>query len=133
MKVFIDTSGLYAMLVADDAHHGEAAAAFRRFVEAAAQLWTTSYVLVETAALLQRRVGMAAVRAFAESIRPLLTVRWVTAADHHAGIQAAIAGGDAGPSLVDHVSFRTMRAQAIPTALAFDEHFRRAGFSTERV
>ncbi len=85
MKVFIDTSGLYAMLVADDAHHGEAAAAFRRIVEAAAQLWTTSYVLVETVALLQRRVGMAAVRAFAESIRPLLTVRWVTAADHHAG------------------------------------------------
>ena len=57
MKVFLDASGIYAMPVADDAHHPEAAAAFRRLAESDAQIWTKSYVLVETIALLRRRVA----------------------------------------------------------------------------
>ena len=70
MKVFVDTSGLYAMFVVDDAQHAHAAAAFARLLEARAELGTTSYILVETVALLHRRVGSAAVRALAESIQP---------------------------------------------------------------
>ncbi len=51
---------------------------------AAAEILTTNYVLVETAALIQRRLGIEATRAFAESIVPLLAIEWIDP-EVHAG------------------------------------------------
>ena len=66
-SVFVDTSAFYAVLDADDEQHGAAVQAWDRLLgelaggEVAAV--THSSILVETVALAQRRLGMAAVRA----------------------------------------------------------------------
>jgi predicted nucleic acid-binding protein len=52
------------VLHAGDGYHARAARAFRELLESKQDLVTTSYVLVETTALLQHRFGLAAVRAF---------------------------------------------------------------------
>jgi len=83
MTVFIDTSAFYAVFDRDDSNHSEAKNVWTRLIHEAATFLTSNYVLVETAALLQHRLGMAAVRVFQEEVVPLtgfrkngIGVRW---------------------------------------------------------
>ena len=128
-RAFLDTSAAYALLVASDANHEPAAAAFERLRAGDAALVTTSYVLIETYALLGRRVGGKAVRAFRDDLGPLLDVTWVDEGLHDRGLDLVLDRGDAGLSLVDAVSFLAMRDKGIDEAFAFDRHFEEEGFA----
>ncbi len=126
-RVFVDTSAILALLVASDQAHGDAAGAFARLREDGAALATTSYVLVETYALLGRRVGREAVLGFRRSFAPLLEVEWVDRPLHERGLDL-LADRPHGVSLVDAVSFACMRQLRIDRAFAFDRHFDLEGF-----
>ena len=128
MKVFADTSGLYALLVANDAAHGQARTAFRTLEDQAATLVTSSFVLVETIALLQRRVGLEAVRGFQARLLPLLEVVWIDREWYQRGIERLYIETQRRVSLVDCLSFEIIEALGIEKAFAFDVHFPRAGF-----
>jgi predicted nucleic acid-binding protein len=91
---------------------------------------TTSYVLVETFALVQSRLGMEAVRALADDVVPVLRVQWVGETEHRLGVTALVAAGRRQLSLVDCVSFVTMRDLRLDTAFAFDRDFADQGFRT---
>lgn len=125
----MDTSGLYALLVSSDTCHERASAAFATLRREDARLVTTSYVLVETYALLQRRVGLEAVKALRRAFAPLLDVVWVDAALHHQALDDVEVAGGPAVSLVDASSFAVMRARSIERAFTFDAHFADAGFS----
>ena len=129
MTVFVDTSALYAVLDADDDQHSRAEAEWRRLVGAGYGLLTTSYVLVETTALVQHRLGMEAVGALEQEIRPVLRVEWVDGALHATGMASMLAAGRRGLSLVDCVSFAVMARAGLRQAFAFDDHFAGRGFS----
>lgn len=129
MTVYVDTSALYAYLVADDPEHTAAVAAFELLRADDRRLHTTSFVLVETIALLQARVGLAAVRTFHDDLRPLLDVTFVDDDLHEAGITALLAAGRRRLSLVDWVSFTDMRRRGIVEAFAFDDDFAEQGFT----
>jgi predicted nucleic acid-binding protein len=131
MTVFTDTSGIYAVFDRDDANHAKAKTAWTRLLEDRTTLLTNNYVLLETIALLQHRIGLDAVRAFHEDVEPLLQVEWVTEEQHRAGLEAALAAARKKLSLVDCVSFQTMRRHGVRTAFCFDAHFREQGFTTE--
>ncbi len=92
------------------------------------RLVTHNYVLIESAALLQRRLGIAALRSLVQDFQPLLEVEWVTEAQHRAATEALLAAGRKRLSLVDCVSFQTMRALGIRRVFCFDEHFAEQGF-----
>ena len=77
MSVFVDTSAFYSLLVKTEASHGRVGAAFARLLAASTPLWTTSFVIVETMALLQHRIGLAAARDFDEQLLPATRGRWV--------------------------------------------------------
>ncbi len=128
--VFVDTSGVYALLVASDAFHGRARAAFEALRKEDARLVTTSYVLVESYALLGRRIGVDAVRRFRVDVAPLMEVIWVDRALHEDALDSLIARGATDVSLVDAVSFAAMRAGSVDRALTFDAHFADEGFET---
>lgn len=128
--VFVDTSGVYALLVASDAFHGRARAAFEVLRKEDARLVTTSYVLVESYALLGRRIGVDAVRRFRVDVAPLMEVIWVDRALHEDALDSLIARGATDVSLVDAVSFAAMRAGSVDRALTFDAHFAEEGFET---
>jgi predicted nucleic acid-binding protein len=126
-RVFVDTSALLALLVADDEHHARAAASFEQLAREAAPLATTSYVLLETYALLGRRHGPAAVERFRASFALLLGVIWVDEDFHEAGLDRLAGGGGSGLSLVDAVSLVSMRRRRIERVFAFDPHLGRDG------
>jgi predicted nucleic acid-binding protein len=125
--VFVDTAGLYAVLDRDDANHQRAAAVWPELLRAS-RLVTHNYVLVETAALVQHRLGMAAARALAGDIVPLLAVVWMDEQRHAAAQHAWLAAGRKKLSLVDCASFLVMRECGIEGAFSFDGHFREQGF-----
>ena len=129
MIVFVDTSGIFAYLVQDDDMHVRAKAVFQSFAENNTQLLTSSYVLVETTALLQRRIGMDAVIDFHNKIQPLLDVIWVDEYWHTKAINRLITLNQKKVSLVDCLSFVIMDAREIGTAFSFDNHFEKNGFS----
>jgi predicted nucleic acid-binding protein len=128
-SLFIDTSAFLAMLDADDEHHSKAAAAWREILTDNVLLVSSNYVLVETFALVQNRLGMEAVRVFQEDIVPLLSIQWVNAAIHAAAVSALMAAARKRLSLVDCSSFVVMRQAGIKKAFTLDRHFREQGFA----
>ncbi|HSN89791.1 MAG TPA: PIN domain-containing protein [Anaeromyxobacteraceae bacterium] len=128
-RVFVDTSAAYALLDAGDAAHARARRAFGRLRDREDALVTTSYVLVETCALVLRRLGLPALRTFREEFSPLLDVVWVDARLHDEALDLLLARRRASLSLVDAASFVAMRRAGIEEAFAFDRHFQEEGFA----
>ena len=130
MSVFLDTSALFAVLDADDRYHAGADEVWRELIAGTEDLVSTNYVLVETFALIQRRLGMEAVRTLEEDILPLVRVLWIGESDHRSAVAAFLTAGRRELSLVDCVSFLVMRRQDIRVAFAFDQDFQAQGFDT---
>lgn len=128
MIVFVDTSALFALLDSADRNHGSAAEVWKELIDRQADLVCTNYVFVEAFALIQHRLGMEAARAFQDDIVPMLGVKWVTEEEHQAGLAAFLTAASRRLSLVDCVSFETMRSLGIQAAFAFDRHFSEQGF-----
>lgn len=127
MTTFVDTSALYAALDRDDQAHAAVASALRELL-GVNRLVTSSYVVVETAALVQARLGLRAARDLHERLLPALDIVWVGEDLHRAAVAALLAADRRDVSLVDRVSFELMRRRAISAALAVDAHFIEAGF-----
>jgi predicted nucleic acid-binding protein len=129
MRIFVDTSAFYALLDRDDAHHPRAKRAWTDLLKAVHALVTSNYVLVETLALLQNRLGMEAIRAFHDDILPLINIEFVALGTRRSGVADLLSASRRNLSLVDCVSFEVMRASGINTVFAFDKHFREQGFT----
>ena len=127
--VFVDTSALLALVVGSDRAHTEAREGFARLRAERASLVTSSYVLVETYALLQSRIGIGAVRVFREAFAPLLDVLWVDETAHEQALDDLLRRDARRLSLVDACSFALMRANRVDRAFAFDVHFRDEGYT----
>jgi predicted nucleic acid-binding protein len=126
--VFVDTSAIIAFLDADAPAHEAVTQEWRAAIETERPLYTSNYVLVETYALAQRRLGMEAVRSIANVIAPLLRPLWVDETLHGAAVAALLAANRRGLSLVDCTSFELMRRDGIRRALAVDDDFAQQGF-----
>lgn len=129
MAAFVDTSALYALLDADDLVHEEASATWDALRAADEVLFTTNYVLLETAMLLQRRVGLAAVEGLLRGLAPLLQVHCVGNDEHMVGVEALLAARRRDLNLVDCVSFAVMLHLHVADAFTFDAHFAEQGFT----
>lgn len=130
MIAFVDTSALLAVLDRQDQAHARARAIWEQLIDSAERLVTTNYVLVETYALTQSRLGLDAVRALTEDVVPVLHVYWVTDADHRAAVAALLAAHRRQLSLVDCTTFVVMRHLHLRAAFAFDTDFTAHGFET---
>ncbi|MGH7571770.1 MAG: type II toxin-antitoxin system VapC family toxin [Gemmatimonadota bacterium] len=124
----MDTSAVYAVLDRDDDMHPRAAEAWRELLEDSESLLTSNYVVLESFALVQRRLGMEALRVLAGDLLPIMSVEWVGQEDHRTAAQAVLAADRRNLSLVDCASFQLMRRIGVQAAFAFDRHFEEQGF-----
>lgn len=127
MLILVDTSAFLAILNKDDSHHSAAKKLWADLVYSKDVLISSNYILVESFALIQRRLGIDAARVFQEDILPLINMEWVNAETHKSGVSALLAAARKRLSLVDCVSFEIMRTLGIKTVFAFDPHFTEQG------
>ena len=128
MTILVDTSALYALLDEDDANHDSAVRGWTRLL--ATELPTThTYVVVETSALVQRRLGMAAVEQLHRGLLPVVRITTVDASTHGRAVERWRTERLRKLSLVDVTSFVVMRDQGLADAFAYDDDFPREGFS----
>jgi predicted nucleic acid-binding protein len=99
-----------------------------RILQAGERLLTHNYVLVESLALLQHRLGTAAAVKLGQSASGFEIV-WVDRPLHEEAVRRFARAGRRRVSLVDHVSFLVMKSRGIDKALAFDPDFLSEGFS----
>jgi predicted nucleic acid-binding protein len=126
MSIFVDTSAIYALLDEGDAHHAEASDVLRRL--AGSELLTHAFVVVESSALVGRRLPWAATERLLDGILPVIDVAPI---DHDLYSLAVAAYRESTPariSLVDRTSFALMRSMGISRAFAYDDDFGREGF-----
>jgi predicted nucleic acid-binding protein len=127
VTLFVDTSALYALMDRDDVNHGSATR-FWNEIDVSETLLTHNYVLVETAALVQRRLGVEALRMLVDEVTLPISTVFVDRAVHDAAVSGVLGAQLRQLSLVDMVSFEVMRRVGIHGAFAFDDHFARFGF-----
>ncbi|MEW6173018.1 MAG: PIN domain-containing protein [Bacillota bacterium] len=132
-KVYLDTSSFLAIMDADDKFHEQASDIWKKLVDSGVQLLCSNYVVIETSALLQRRLGIEALRAFYANVWPGLTILWVDNDTHLAGVEAVLTARRRNLSLVDCISFIVARRTGIEKVFAFDPHFKEYGFEMLKV
>jgi len=128
--VLVDTSAVFAVLIANDANHARAVDGLAALRTTGAVLWSTSYLVCETISILASRAGLDPVREFARNLYPLLRVEWMDARLHAQGVAGMLTSGSRRVSLTDWASFALMWERDIDTAFTFDEHFTQRGFRT---
>ena len=125
--IFLDTSAVLALADTRDSHHTEAVASLEAMMSEGHLLLTHNYVLVESAALLQSRLGPESSMTFLSDAERF-TVHWVSPADHAEAVKLLQTRNQRGLSLVDCMNCVVMRLYAVNTALAFNADFEADGF-----
>jgi predicted nucleic acid-binding protein len=128
VSVFVDTSFLVALLDGDDVKSADAMGLWRRAAAERLSVLTSNYVVLETCAVLQRRLGVSVVRRLVRQILGPVALEWVTRDDHERAVEALLVADRRRLSLVDCVSFEVMRRLDVRECLAFDQQFAEQGF-----
>lgn len=126
-RVFMDTSAYFALYSENDIDHARAVSigSSARF-----HVYSSSYVVAETHALLLRRLGRKVAAVFLEETRTGSTVylRVGTKIDE-AAREIILTQDDKDYSLTDATSFVLMERHRIGIAFTFDRHFAQYGFT----
>ena len=125
--IFLDTSAIYAWTDSADKNHQVAVQALQQILISGEQLITHNYVLLETITLIQARLGVAAALKLIKDCAQF-EIEWIDKDIHDLGTAALEKSAKRRISLVDQISFLTMRRRKLTTAFAFDPHFKAAGF-----
>jgi uncharacterized protein len=132
VTTFVDTSALFTVLDQSESQHPLASAWLSgpgRTTEG--PLITHNYVVLESVALVHRRLGSVAARSLLEELLPVIRVFFVGQSIHARAVSSLLlALRRRSASLVDMVSFEVMRELGIEQAFAFDRDFNELGFRT---
>jgi len=127
MRVFVDTSALYALLDEDDLHHTQAVEILARLQ--GSQLVTHAYAQVEALSLVSKRFGWRGAERLLNTWFSVVEVEMVDSAVHQVALATFREAASTRFSIVDRTSFAFMQANRLDTAFAFDPDFESAGFS----
>lgn len=100
-SVLVDTPALYAVLSPSDAFHSRAKSLYETLINGKAELYLTSYVLLETTTIVHRRLGFATLRKLMDAITPIIQVYWVDESVYEQAQDIMLSRNGVGPSLVD--------------------------------
>jgi predicted nucleic acid-binding protein len=126
--IFIDTSAFLALVKVDDTNHPAAKQQWQNLLQDEQSLYTNNYVVVESIAIIQNRVGLNAVKYLHEQLLPLVKVFLIDEIQHFQAMEAVFEANCRQLSLVDCSAFATMRREGIETVFTFDGHFGEQGF-----
>ncbi|MDI6768486.1 MAG: PIN domain-containing protein [Anaerolineales bacterium] len=129
VKIFVDTSALFALVNTAEENHISAWDIWNDLIRRGDELITNNYVIVESIALTQNRLGMPVVQKLQTNTISLIQVVWIDEEQHVAALQNVLATNHCNLSLVDCSAFETMRRLGLDTVFTFDPHFAEQGFT----
>jgi predicted nucleic acid-binding protein len=126
-RIFVDTSGWYALVDDDDEDHLAVAGWFNKNTF---PLVTTNYTFSETITLINNRLGHEKAVAFGSRLMESRSISLHRATDEEEKEAWAyfVKHGDKKYSFTDCVSFIVMKKSSVREALSLDKHFRQSGF-----
>lgn len=129
-KAILDTSAFYALISSTDAFHIQAKSAYERLLDWEWELWTTSYILVETSVLVHHRLGFEPLKTFMETLLSGIPhVLWVENTVHSEAWRRMAETQGKGFSLVDWTT--VVAAEHLEASVfTFDRSFRQEGIRT---
>ncbi len=132
-KVFIDTSYLLALELANDKFHKISIDHWQSIQPSLPELVTTSYIFDEVVTFFNNRGYHAKAISVGNLLLQSPTVRLIHINDQlfYDGWTFFMRHHDKNYSLTDCLSFIIMSKLRIKTALSFDAHFKQAGFLIE--
>ena len=122
-----DSSAVYALADKTDINNKRAKEFLLEILQSQEELVFHNYIVVESVALLQRRLGLKATREFLAQTAKF-RIFWIDAQLHRLAEDYFRTHAIRKLSFVDCVSFAAMRQQGIARAFAFDNDFEKAGF-----
>jgi uncharacterized protein len=129
-RVLVDASAYFALLDNDDDYHAQALIIRDRLIAERWRLFTTSFVLAETHALLLNRLSQEIATRFLHDLeQSTTTLVWVSPADVQHAKAIISQYNDKDFSLTDATSFVVMERLHIPYAFTFDRHFAQYGLT----
>jgi predicted nucleic acid-binding protein len=127
-NAFIDTSAFYALMDRSDSYHEKAKKLWGLLLDEEVYLKTTNYIIIETLALLQNRLGFEAAHLYTSDILELVDILWIDEPRHNLAFELWLSLGRKKLSLVDCVSFISMRHYKLEAVFGYDRHFDQQGF-----
>lgn len=127
-EVFADTSGFYAFLDRTDHFHAASSELFLRGEKEGWHLITSSYVMHESWALIQARLGWDAVEDWLNTLIVRCEVVWIDEALHRVAAARARQARENRLSLTDCSSFEIMLLRGCREVISDDAHFLSQGF-----
>lgn len=125
-RVLVDTSALYAVVAPSDVFHAEATSFYDILISRRAELYLTSYVLLETMSIVHRRLGFAVLKRLVDSLGSIAEVYWIGQAIHEEAWGRLSSRGGIGPSIVDWTTILVANKLGAPV-FAFDRHLEAEG------
>ncbi len=126
-RVILDTSAFYALISSTDTFHIQAKSAYERLLDWEWELWTTSYILVETSALVHHRLGFEPLKAFMEIVlSDIVHMFWVENTMHSEAWRRMAERQGRGFSLVDWATVVVAERLKAPV-FTFDQRFCQEG------
>ena len=129
-EVFVDTSGLYALVEKRDAHHNLAKVAVESLLRSMRRLVVTDYVVTEAVNLANARSGTRVATRVLDLVEQSAGIRieWIGQSHFDATKAFFRKHSDHAYSFTDCTSFVVMRELRLQQALTTDRHFLEAGF-----
>ena len=129
-EVFVDTSGFYALLVADDEQHRRADQILKRARQKSSRFVTSDYVLDETVTLLTARRHGHLVQPFLQATlhSSACRIEWTDPERFSETADYLLKHRDRAWSFTDCLSFVLMKKIRLRDALTKDVNFEQAGF-----
>ena len=125
--IFLDTSAIYALADPNDSNHANAYKKFDLALKSGETFLVHNYILVESTALLQARLGFESALLFLKDAQSF-EIEWVDQDLHEEAEKELERIEKRGISLVDCTSFIVMRKRGVGKVLAFDPDFQDQGF-----
>jgi len=129
-EIFVDTSGMYALVDRKDSHHPVARAVLERGIRAGLRLVATDYIVAEAINLAKARSGSGVATRVLDLIEQSAGIRieWIGTARFDVTKKFFRKYADRAYSFTDCTSFVVMRELKLTQALTSDRHFTQAGF-----
>jgi len=131
-EVFLDTSGLYALVDKSDAHHRQAREVVEKLLRAGRRLVVTDYIVTEAVNLANARSGSRVAVRVLDLVEQSAGIRieWIESVRFDKTKAFFRKHADHSYSFTDCSSFVIMRELRLREALTTDRHFLEAGLRT---